>query len=150
MKKFVVVFALALASAASAQATEYTVKMKFNADTGKFFYQPARLNIKSGDTVTWVQEDSDNEHNIVAYADGIPEGVNFFESPLMKKRGQKWSMKFTQSGTYRYHCHPHEKNGMRAEIVVDRQSRPEEFRKPKPGEHIHSGGHDDGSGGHKH
>jgi plastocyanin len=136
----------AVLAAMSAQAAEYVVRMKFNPDLEKVYFEPTHLNIKSGDTVIWVLDDTEHAHNVVAYPDGIPEGTNFFESPMLKRKGEKWSMTFAKSGTYRYHCHPHEDRGMSAQVVVDRESRPEEFRRPEPGDHSHR----TGAPGHKH
>ncbi len=116
---------------------EYVVKMKFDGETGLLYFEPIRLEIRAGDTVTWVQDDAVNAHNVMAYPDGIPQGVDPFEAPMLTAVGQKWSYTFTKSGTYRYHCHPHEALGMRGEIIVDRESRPEEFAKPQPGEMMH-------------
>jgi hypothetical protein len=68
---------------------------------------------------------------------------------MMEKKGENWSRKFTKSGTYRYHCHPHEAVGMKAVVIVDRESRPNEFRKAMAGEHAHPKGmdHGDSQGG---
>jgi plastocyanin len=141
-----VILTAALLAPARADATEYRVRMKFNEETGAVYFQPRVLKIKSGDTVTWVQEDGVNPHNVVSYSDGIPKGAKPFESPMMKKAGATWSRTFTRSGTYRYHCHPHEAAGMRAAVIVDRESRPDEFRKAKPGEHSHGSGMGHGDG----
>lgn len=134
-------------------ATEHTIQMKFDADSGKVYFEPQQLAIKSGDRVTWVQVDPDNEHNVVSYPDGIPKDAKPFESRMMRTRGEQWSKVFTEPGTYKYHCHPHETVGMTAMIVVDRESRPDEMRQAKPGEHMHGtgmqGGHD-GAGGSAH
>jgi plastocyanin len=137
---------VAMLTAPSAIAAEYVVRMKFNPDLESVYFDPPRIDIKAGDTVVWILDDSEHDHNVVAYPDGIPEGTNFFESPMLKRKGQKWSMTFAKSGTYRYHCHPPEDRGMAAMVVVDRESRPDEFRKLKPGEHSHRAG----SPAHKH
>jgi plastocyanin len=140
VKSLIAALGVLIAGAVGARSAEYTVRMKFNPDLEKVYFEPARLEIKSGDTVVWIQDDSEHNHNVVAYADGIPEGADFFESPMLRRKGQRWARTFTMSGTYRYHCHPHEDRGMSGIVIVDRPSRPEEFRMPKPGEHIHSGG----------
>jgi plastocyanin len=114
--------------------------MKFNEETGAVYFEPRVLKIKSGDTVTWLQEDAVNEHNVVTYPDGIPKGTTLFESPMMYKKGENWSRKFTKSGTYRYHCHPHEAIGMQAIVIVDRESRGDELREARTGEHSHGTG----------
>lgn len=130
----------ALIVPAAAGAAEYKVRMKFNEETGAVYFEPKVLKIKSGDIVTWVQEDAVNPHNVVSYPDGIPKGTKLFEGPMMEKMGARWSRKFSKSGTYRYHCHPHEAVGMQAMVVVDRESRPDEFRKAMAGEHSHGEG----------
>ena len=143
---------LSIAGLSSAALAEtYTVKMKFNDDTGDFYFEPANLKIQPGDTVVWIQDDPDNEHNVAAYPDKIPAGTEPFVSPLTDKPGDTWSQTFTKVGSYFYHCHPHEAAGMRGLVVVGRQSLPEEFRRPKPGEmkHDHGGG-GDGDGDMKH
>lgn len=136
----------ALIVPAAAAAAEYKVRMKFNEETGAVYYEPKVLRIKSGDTVTWVQEDPVNPHNVVTYPNGIPKGAKPFEGPMMAKAGAAWSRTFTKSGTYRYHCHPHEAIGMKAVVIVDRESRPDEFRKAKAGEHSHGPGMGHGDG----
>ena len=125
--------------AESAGGQNHIVKMKFDEDDGRVYFEPARLKIHSGDTVTWVQEDKINEHNVVSYPDGIPQGADLFEGPLLNKVGQTYSVTFTKPGTYRYHCHPHEAVGMKGEIIVDRESRPDEFRKADSSEMHHHG-----------
>ncbi len=125
----------------AAGGQEHMVKMIFNEETGELLFEPARIEIKSGDTVTWVQVDEFNEHNVVSYPDGIPKGADLFEGPLLNEVGQKYSVTFTKAGTYRYHCHPHEALGMRGEVIVDRESLPGEFREADPSEvHEHGGG----------
>lgn len=142
-----IIFAFSLIAAAVANghagAAEFVVKMKFDEDGGRFYFDKAAIFIQPGDKVTWVQDDAKNEHDVVAYPGLIPAGVKLFKSPLLKKKGQKWSMTFKKVGTYFYHCHPHEAGGMRGWIVVGRPSRPDEFRKALPGEsaHRHHGDH---------
>lgn len=138
MKRFLFlsIGAIALMQITAANAAVYVIKMKFNQDTGKLNFERASLKIQPGDTVTWVQDDPDNEHNVVAYPSRIPAGTKPFQGPMLKM-GTKWSMTFTKVGTYEYHCHPHEAVGMRGTIIVGRASRPDEFRKAKAGEHEH-------------
>ncbi|MCH8863665.1 MAG: hypothetical protein IID51_14345, partial [Proteobacteria bacterium] len=125
----------------AAGGEEHIVRMLFDEETGDLLFEPARLEIKSGDTVTWIQVDEFNEHNAVSYPDGIPRGAELFEGPLLNEVGQKYSVTFTTSGTYRYHCHPHEAAGMRGVIIVDRESLAGEFREADPSEvHDHGGG----------
>jgi len=120
-----------------ATAKEYTVKMITDMDNVIYYFEPAALTIKSGDTVKWVNVQEDM-HNAVA--DAVPEGAEFFESPMMEEEGENWSYTFTKSGTYSYHCHPHAEMGMQGWIVVDYTSAPDEIQKK-------AGAHDHGDGG---
>jgi plastocyanin len=119
--KMVFVF---LAFAIPVHAAEYTVKMISTGDKGDFYYEPRKLSIKSGDTVTWVNE-QDGTHNVMAEA--IPKTAEPFKSPLLAAGGT-WSHTFTKSGTYRYHCHPHAQNGMVGTVIVDRPSKADEIK----------------------
>ncbi len=138
------VFLAAALGAHAAQAETYTVKMKTDEATGDVVFEPANLKIQPGDTVVWVQDDADNEHNVAAYPSRIPANTEPFESPMMIELGATWSQTFEKPGSYFYHCHPHEAAGMRGLVIVGRPSLPEEFRRAKPGEMSH----DHGDGGH--
>jgi len=127
-----------------AYAETAVVQMKFDEDSGDLYFDPAKVFINPGDTVVWLQVDADNEHNVAAYPSLIPEGTQPFESQMMTRVGESWSMTFDKVGSYFYHCHPHEAAGMKGLIVVGRESLPEEFRKPKAGDMTH----DHGDGGH--
>ena len=127
-----------LGVSATAEADTTVVKMKFDEDSGDFLFEPAKVMINPGDTVVWLQDDADNEHNVAAYSDKIPEGTSPFVSPMMGKAGDSWVMTFDAEGSYFYHCHPHEAAGMKGLIVVGRTSLPEEFRKPQDGDMSHA------------
>jgi len=135
----------ALPSVASAGTT--IVKIVTDEASGDLIFEPAQINIQPGDTVVWVQADADNEHNVAAYPDKIPEGTSPFVSPMMGKAGESWVMTFDTKGSYFYHCHPHEAVSMKGLIVVGRASLPEEFRKSQDGDMNHAqhgdGGHGD-------
>jgi plastocyanin len=126
--------------ATAAKADTTVIKMKFDDDSGDHYFEPAKVTINPGDTVVWLQDDVDNEHNVAAYPNLIPEGTEPFESQMMTRVGESWSMTFNQEGSYFYHCHPHEAAGMKGLIVVGRESLPEEFRKAKSGEMSHDHG----------
>jgi plastocyanin len=74
---------------------------------GNFTFGPQELNVKSGTTVTWTNED-DIPHTVVS-----PN--NFRSKPLDSE--DKYSFTFTTPGTYKYFCslHPH----MTGTIVVE-------------------------------
>lgn len=134
---FIFTLAVSIETASAGAARTHIVEMKYTEEDGALYFEPARVDIRSGDTVVWVQADEINEHNVVAYPDGIPRGTPLFEGPLLDEVGQKYSVTFTKPGTYGYHCHPHEALGMKGVVIVDRESRPEEFRKASPSEMHH-------------
>jgi plastocyanin len=70
-------------------------------------YDPARVTVKIGDTVTWVNQDSP-QHDVVA-------DNGEFKSSLFDK-GATFSYTFTKAGTYPYHCSIHP--GMTGTVVV--------------------------------
>lgn len=119
----VILSALLLALAPAAHAKEYTIKMVTHTDKGAYAFEPSKLTVASGDKVIWVNA-QDDTHNVMS--ESTPKGVKPFESPMLEKKGQSWSYTFTQSGTYRFHCHPHAGEGMRGEIIVDHPSPTEE------------------------
>ncbi|MBL4885748.1 MAG: hypothetical protein JKY95_14605 [Planctomycetaceae bacterium] len=124
MRKLFVMTALMLAVSAPVMAKNYIVKMISDADNTRYYFEPAALTIKAGDTVKWVNAQEDF-HN--AAATSIPKGAEFFEGPMLEEKGQSWSYKFTKSGTYEYECQPHAMLGMVGMIVVDYTSAPEDI-----------------------
>lgn len=122
-------------SSSSGYAQEHIVKMVSD-DMGRPAFVPDDLLIQPGDVIVWVNADSEELHNIVADPFGTPKGSELFESPLIDPSG-KWSHKFTQLGTYHYHCHPHSEEGMLARIVVGRESLQHELRTETGSGHKH-------------
>ena len=88
----------------SPEAVNVTIKL--------FQYQPGRIQVKAGTTVTWINED-DIFHTVTAVArEGKGAG---FDAPLDGK-GKSFSFTFSQPGVYTYYCDRHEH--MRGEIEV--------------------------------
>ena len=87
--------------AVPASADEVAIKI------GNFTFGPKELKVKSGTTVTWVNED-DIPHTVVS--------LNNFRSKALDS-DDKFSFTFTTPGTYKYFCslHPH----MTGTIVVE-------------------------------
>jgi plastocyanin len=77
-----------------------------------FQYQPGRIQVKAGTTVTWLNED-EIFHTVTAVA-GEGKGGGF-DAPLEGK-GKSFSFTFSQPGVYTYYCDRHEH--MRGEIEV--------------------------------
>ncbi len=61
-------------------------------------YSPSNITVDVGETVTWVFDDGGMAHDVVA-------DDKSFRSPLMTSN--TFTHKFTEPGTYTYHCTPH-------------------------------------------
>lgn len=107
-------------SAASAK----DVEVKMSDTPAKFI--PEKVTIKVGDKVEWVNN-AQSLHSVdadpsAAQTPGdvvLPAGAKPFDSGFMAP-GAKYSYTFTVPGTYKYVCLPHEKDGMKGEIVVQK------------------------------
>jgi plastocyanin len=87
-------------------------------------YEPAKLTIKAGETVEWLNNggvvhsvtavpgDASNAKDVA-----LPGGAATFDSGFMPP-GSKFDYTFTVPGTYRYFCVPHEALGMVGTVVV--------------------------------
>lgn len=97
--------ALPLAAAmarADGHATNHTVVIK------DFAFTPANLQIKAGDTVTWVNQDS-------AQHSAWESTNNAFDIGLLST-GQSASLTFARAGAFNYRCRPH--GNMRGSITI--------------------------------
>ena len=108
---------------------EHIVTAMSDIDEMRMYFEPRRVDIAVGDTVTWVNEEA-MEHNIMTYPDGYPEGAEGFESPFLEKAGETWSYTFDREGVYEYHCLPHMIMGMRGTVFVGEA--PEEIARGRP------------------
>ena len=77
-----------------------------------FQYQPGRLEIKAGTTVTWVNQD-EIQHTVTL---GTPENRNGAVSLLLSGKGATASFTFDRPGDYEYFCERHQ--SMRGQIRV--------------------------------
>lgn len=77
------------------------------ANAGSNSFSPNPVEVKVGETVTWVNDDS-GRHTVTS-EDGV------FDSGMMGK-GQAFSFTFDKAGEYLYHCSPHP--GMEGTVVV--------------------------------
>ena len=93
------------AGATPAPATVNTITIK------DFTFSPATLTVKTGTTVTWVNEDGAS-HTIAS-----DDGSKFpCTSPQLASR-DSYPLAFTQAGTYPYHCSIHP--SMKGTIIVE-------------------------------
>jgi plastocyanin len=78
-------------------------------------FDPATLEIKVGDEVTWV---SDGFHTVTGGDNGTPDPASPIGNTPLSAPGQTVKKKFDKPGTYKYFCQPHVSLGMKGEIVV--------------------------------
>jgi plastocyanin len=77
-----------------------------------FQYQPGRIQVKAGTTVTWMNED-EIFHTVTA---GEPDKKGGGFDAALDGKGKSFSFTFSQPGIYTYYCDRHEH--MRGEIEV--------------------------------
>jgi plastocyanin len=82
-------------------ASSHTVTLK------DIRFHPGTLDINRGDSVKWVWRDGETEHN-----------VTFHTAHSRTQASGSYTLRFTHSGTFAYHCTIHGSEGMRGKIVV--------------------------------
>ncbi|NMG20849.1 plastocyanin [Brasilonema bromeliae] len=110
--------------APSASAETYTVKL--GSDKGMLVFQPAKLTIKPGDTIEWVNNKVP-PHNVVFDPAKNPNQDKALAKDLSHKKllmspGQKTTTTFaadTPAGTYTFYCEPHRGAGMIGKVTVE-------------------------------
>ncbi len=102
---------------------EYIVQI-LPAENGSYYFNPKKLFIKDGDTVTWVNLE-DKEHKIIL--EKAPRIADIFESQPLKQYGEKWSYTFKTSGTYLYNGSSRDPM-VKGVIIVDKPSTPIQMR----------------------
>eukprot|EP01026_Neomeris_dumetosa_P019336 TRINITY_DN177_c1_g1_i2.p1 TRINITY_DN177_c1_g1~~TRINITY_DN177_c1_g1_i2.p1 ORF type:complete len:156 (-),score=26.10 TRINITY_DN177_c1_g1_i2:8-475(-) len=108
------VTSLALAFQASA------LDIKMGADDGSLVFVPAKATVKSGETITWINNKG-FPHNIIFDEDEVPEGVDadaLSQEEYLNAPGETHVVKLTTAGTYNYYCQPHQGAGMAGAITV--------------------------------
>src|SRR2546421_4845897 len=99
--------------AAAQPGAVHEVKMK------DFLFMPASVNVKAGDTVKWIYDESSTDpmpncespvlstqcpgHTATASTKG-PDGKAVFDSGNLKKPGSSYSFIFGKAGTFQYYC----------------------------------------------
>jgi amicyanin len=82
-------------SSQSNQTSTNKVEMKNTA------FNPSKITIKKGTTVTWTNQDSDRH-------DVTPDNESdAFQGSELLSKGESYSFTFNTVGTYSYHCTPH-------------------------------------------
>jgi plastocyanin len=85
-------------------ATEHIVTIR------DFSFTPATVNIDKGDTVKWVWDSANTEHDHNVFFS------NSLKSPL--QQSGTFSVTFDNVGTFDYICQPHSRFGMKGQVVV--------------------------------
>lgn len=129
MKKLLLAAAAIVILATPALAKEYTIKEMSGDPAGKnpYYFEPAKLTIQPGDTVTFVNTE-DTLHNVM-FVSMPKKATGMIMGPDQETKGSKWSHTFTTPGTYEFHCHPHEALGMKGTLIVGQASKPGDTQK---------------------
>ena len=107
-----IAFALVLGLGVST-ANAATVEVKLGTDAGMLAFEPNTLNIKSGDTVKFV-------NNKLAPHNAVFEGHDeLSHSDLAFAPGESWEETFTEAGTFDFYCEPHRGAGMVGKVIVE-------------------------------
>lgn len=107
-----------------AAAATYTVKL--GTDGSMLAFEPAKITIKKGDTVQWVNNKVP-PHNVVFDAAKAPAGAadlvgKLSHTQLLMSPGQTVESTFSSefpAGEYNYFCAPHRGAGMTGKIIVE-------------------------------
>ena len=82
------------------------------ADGEKMVYSQDIVNVKVGDTVTWIPKSKG--HNVQFIS--VPDGIKKLKKSKLNKQ---FSFTFERAGIYLYQCTPHKSMGMIGVVVVD-------------------------------
>lgn len=110
---------------AATPASADTVSIKMGADNGMLAFEPSKVTVKPGDTVTWVINKVP-PHNVVFNTANIPGGDKALATSLSHKKlemapGDTFSVTIpadAPAGEYEYYCEPHRGAGMVGKITV--------------------------------
>lgn len=101
-------------------AAAETYEVKMGSDNGMLQFVPSTLNIKSGDTVKWVNNKM-SPHNVVFDSSKVSDDLASKSShkSLAFSPGESFTSTFDEPGEYPYYCEPHRGAGMVGKIVVE-------------------------------
>jgi len=106
------IFAMSLASAWGARASDVEVKMLNNAADGQRGFEPALVRIRPGDSVNFVAVDKG--HSVQSVPGMLPAGASAFSGQI----SQDLTVRFDKPGVYGFRCAPHYMLGMVGLVVV--------------------------------
>ncbi|MBH8553263.1 plastocyanin [Nostocaceae cyanobacterium CENA357] len=107
-------------------AAAETHQVKLGSDKGMLAFEPAKLTIKPGDTIEWVNNKVP-PHNVVFDAAKNPEksadlAKSLSHKQLLMSPGQTQTTTFpadAPAGEYTFYCEPHRGAGMVGKIIVE-------------------------------
>lgn len=110
----------------SPPAAAENYKVKLGSDKGMLVFDPAKLTVKPGDTVEWVNNKVP-PHNVVFDPANNPSksadlAKSLSHKQLLMTPGQEVKSTFsadTPAGEYTYYCEPHRGAGMIGKITVE-------------------------------
>lgn len=105
----IILFVVTISFAGMAYAAEHKVGME------NWTFNPAKITIKAGDSVLWVNDD-DTTHKLV-FEDASLGGPTK-DSPTKLRQGKEFSFTFKKAGVYKYYCKPHKNQDMKGEVIV--------------------------------
>ena len=110
--------------APSAAAETHTIKL--GSDKGMLAFEPAKISVKPGDTIQWVNNKA-APHNVVF--DGVKNPAKSVDlakglshKQLMMSPGQEFTTTIpadAPTGEYTFYCEPHRGAGMVGKVVVE-------------------------------
>ncbi len=100
----------------SLEFTDQTNKKEVTINLQNIAFNPSKIKVSKGAKVTWVNQDS-VEHTV--NTDFHP-GHNYYPSQNSRtlKKGEAYSVTFTEAGIYPYHCTPHAAS-MKGAVLVE-------------------------------
>ncbi len=109
--------------APSASAETYTVKL--GTDKGTIAFEPAKLTVKPGDTIKWVNNKVPPHNVVFDGAKNAAKSADFAKAlshkQLMMTPGQTTETTFpadAPAGDYTFYCEPHRGAGMVGKVTV--------------------------------
>jgi plastocyanin len=111
---------MALGTVNNAAFAAETKTVKMGADSGTLVFEPNKLKICKGDTVSWVINKA-GPHNVVFDEEDVPAGVKVEDISMdgqIGEEGETFSKTFNVVGNYGYYCEPHRSAGMQAQLTV--------------------------------
>ncbi len=110
--------------APNASAETYTVKL--GTDKGTIAFEPAKLTVKPGDTIKWVNNKVPPHNVVFDGAKNAAKSADFAKAlshkQLMMTPGQTTETTFpadAPAGDYTFYCEPHRGAGMVGKITVE-------------------------------